>query len=146
MKLKYLFIAIVGLIVCSCSSVKHTSTALGVDTRVVSFTVADLDVQPTKVSKTYSWNYNPFRRISINTIKTNTTALLLQENDADILVEPQYIIEKRGFLRGGSVTVIGFPASYKDFHKMNETEAIIMKAVGEFKAKDKDKPKRWLLF
>lgn len=144
MRTKHLVLAAVGLALCSCSSIKHTSSTAAVETKVVNFTVADVEVQPAKISKTTSWSYNPFRRISVETVKTNTTALMLQEAGADVLLEPEYIVEKRGFLRGGSVTVIGFPASYSNFHKMTQEEAQVFKVAND-NAPKKEK-KRFFFF
>ncbi|MDE5685470.1 MAG: hypothetical protein K2I26_02815 [Paramuribaculum sp.] len=139
---------IIGLGAClfmltSCSSVRHTSTTAPVETRVVNFTVADMEVNKTKAEKTYSWNYNPLKRVSISTVKTNTEAELLKECGGDVLVEPQYIVKRRGFLRGGSVTVIGFPAKYTNFRKMSPAEAELIKVADHKKKKTK---KRWFIF
>ena len=146
MKIKLLCMAVVTMLMCSCSSVRHTSSTYGVDTKIVNYTVADMDVQPVKVSKTYSWSYNPFKRVSIERVKTNVTAQLLNEAGGDVLVEPQYIVEKRGWLRGGSVTVIGFPAKYKNFHKMTESEAAIMRDALQSDKPAKKPHKRWIFF
>ena len=140
----FLFLTLIAFLA-SCSSVRHTATAVPVDTHVVSFTVADVNVKPEKISQTTSWSFNPFQRVSIETIKDNTTARMLQDANADVLVEPEYIIEKRGFLRGGSVTVIGFPASYSNFHKMTPEEAELFKAINTKKPKNEHK-KRFLFF
>lgn len=134
-----------ALALCSCSTVRHTSTTAEVDTRVVAFTVADLNVKPSKVSATQSWSFNPFKRVDVGLVKTNTTARLVNENHADVLVEPQYIVEQRGFLRGGSVTVTGFPATFSNFHKMTAEEAAIYNAV-KSAVKEPEKRKRFLLF
>lgn len=120
---------IVLALVSSCTSIRQTSTTTSVETKVSSFTVADVEVSPQKVIKTYSWSFNPFKKTSINTIKSNVTAELLNNANADVLVEPQYIIEERGLFRGGSVTVIGFPATYKNFHKMTPEESVIFNNV-----------------
>lgn len=134
------------LLLSSCTTVKHTSTVVPVESKIVSFTVADLEVSPKKVSKTYSWNWKPFGSPSIDLVKSNTEAELLKEAGADVLVEPEYIIEKRGCLRGGSVTVIGFPATYKNFHKMTKEELEVVKNLGpDVKVKHKGK-KRFILF
>lgn len=129
----------------SCSTIKHTAQYAPVEATIKSFTVADAEVSKQKVSKTSSWSFNPFVRVDIETVKTNTTAKLLQEVGADVLIEPQYIIEKRGFMRGGSVTVIGFPAKYTDFHKMTPEEAEIVKNATPAKCDGQGK-KRFRLF
>lgn len=130
-------------ILASCSSIRHTSDTANVQTTVATFAVADLQVAPQKVSKTTSWSYNPFKRVSVGLLKENTEAALVNENNADILIEPQYIVEKRGFLRGGSVTVTGFPAKFENFHKMTPQEAEILRSVP---APEKKAKKRFFIF
>lgn len=119
----------VTLVLSSCTTIKHTSSTATVENSVVALVMADMDVQPTKISKTMTWDYNPFKRVDINILKSNTTAQMLKEAGADALVEPEYVIEKRGFMRGGSLTITGFPAKYKNFHKMTSEEAEIIKAL-----------------
>lgn len=136
---------IAALALSSCSTIRHTSSTADVDTRVVSFTVADVNVRPEKVSATQSWSFNPFKRVDVSLMKTNTTARLVNENNADVLVEPQYIIEQRGFLRGGSVTVTGFPATYSNFHKMTPEEAQIYHEV-QSATKAPEKHKKFIFF
>lgn len=147
MKSKVMLFLMAGAFMASCSSVRHTATAVPVDSRVVSFTVADVKVSPEKISQTTSWSFNPFKRVSVEIVKDNTTARMLQDANADVLVEPEYIIEQRGFLRGGSVTVIGFPATYSNFHKMTPEEAELFKAVNPKPCnKNEEHKKRFLLF
>lgn len=146
MKLSHIMLLGCGvLMMASCSSVKHTADVAPVANRVVSYTVADLEVNAAKSSMTYSWSYNPFRPISISTIKENTEAKMLEEAGADVLLEPQYIVNKRGFLRGGSVTVIGYPARYRNFHKMTPAEAELFHKVESAK-KEHKAHKRWFIF
>jgi len=144
MRAKYLLTLVAGLALCSCSSIKHTAAVAPVETKVVNFTVADVDVRTERITKTTSWNYNPFCPVSIETIKTNTTAEMLREVGADVLMEPQYIVKKRGFLRGGSVTVTGFPATYSNFHKMTPEEAKVFNAANV--KKTVEKKKKFLFF
>ncbi|MCM1022143.1 MAG: hypothetical protein NC343_07655 [Muribaculum sp.] len=145
MKLQTILMSgLLAVVACSCSTVRHTASYTDVTNKVVSFTVADLEVQKEKASKTYSWSYDPFRRVSIANVKENVTAEILEEKNADVLLEPQYIVHKRGFLRGGSVTVIGIPAKYTDFHKMTAEEAAIVRDA--LKNDGKKAKKRWFLF
>lgn len=127
MKLSHFLMIVFACMITSCSSIKNTADVTPVVNSIVNFTVADMTVQPTRVSKTYSWSYNPFRHVSISTIKSNLEAELLNEAGADVLVEPQYIVKKGGLFRGGSVTVIGYPAKYSNFHKMTPEEAEVVK-------------------
>lgn len=140
----FLFLALIAFMA-SCSSVRHTATSVPVDTRVVSFAVADINIKPQKISQTTSWSYNPFKKVSIETIKDNTTARMLQDANADVLIEPEYIIERRGLLRGGSVTVIGFPATYSNFHNMTPAEAELLKTLN-LKKPQKEHKKKFLIF
>lgn len=146
MNVRISIIAIAALALSSCSSIRHTSTTVDVETKVINFTVADMNVKPEKVTATTNWDFNPFKRVDVGEIKTNTTARLVNENNADVLVEPQYIIERRGFLRGGSVTVTGFPATYTNFHKMTDSEAAIITAASEATKKETKKQKKWIIF
>lgn len=147
MKAKHFLLIVASCIaLCSCSSVRHTSTSANVDTRVYSFTVADVNVQPQKVSATTSWSFNPFKRVNIELIKQNTTAKLIQDAKADVLVEPEYIIYQGGFLRGGYVTVFGFPATYTNFHKMTPEEAEIVKTINPADCNNKPKPRKRFFF
>lgn len=112
----------------SCSTVSHTASTQAVDTRISSMTVADLKVDTTKITKTVNWNWTPLRSVSMSETKTNATGELLIEQKADVLVEPQYIVKRRGIFRGGSVTVTGYPASYHNFRPMTKEDAEMIAA------------------
>ena len=119
----------------SCSTITHTAQSAGVDPALYNLTVADMDVSKQRVQHTVEWKWTPFKSVSLSNEKTNATAELLQQSNADVLVEPQYLVKKRGIFRGGSVTVSGYPATYKNFHPMTEAEAnIIATAEGRCKA------------
>lgn len=143
MKKWYIGVLCSCALMCSCSTIKRTAQIAEVTPTVVSMTVADMDVSLDKISKTNSWSYNMFRKVSVEEIKRNTTAEMLSEAEADVLIEPQYIVRKGGFMRGGSVTVIGFPAKFTDFHKMTAEEAEIFKNAQEGK-KPKEKRRKFL--
>lgn len=128
MRLKIALIALVAILASSCSSIKNTASTQGVASTVETHpTVTDLEVSTQKVSKTVSWGIPFFNKISLNTRKTNLVAELVNENNADILVEPQYIVEK-GFLGSGKLTVIGYPAKFKDFRKATPSDIEAIKA------------------
>lgn len=55
--------------------------------------------------------------------KKKAEAKLLEESKADVVVQPQYTITRRGIFRGGSVTVTGYPATYKNFRPMTKDDA-----------------------
>lgn len=114
------------LALCSCSTITHTSEYDHVDTRIVSLTVADMNVHPERIEHTSGWKWKPFNSVSVSREKENATGELLKQVGADVLVEPQYIVKRRGLFRGGSVTVSGYPATYNNFRPMTESDAIII--------------------
>ena len=109
--------------VSSCSSLSHTAQTADVDSRVYNLTVADMDVSENRATKTTEWKWTPLSSVSLSAQKENATAELLREHDADVLVEPQYTIKRRGLFRGGSVTVTGYPAKYANFRRMSKEDA-----------------------
>ena len=136
------------LLTASCTSVKHTATTVPVETQIVSFTVADLDVAPQKVSKSVNWDYKLFCRPNLSELKQNAEAALLDEVGGDVLVEPEYIIERRGCMRGGTVTVVGYPAKFQNFHTPSPAEAAMMNGANAVQGKHVKvkKNKRFLVF
>lgn len=144
-KIFYLFFAAALFFTTSCTTVKHTSQTVDVQTSIVSLTVVDLDVAPQKATKTLSWNYQLFCPVSVEDMKDKVKAQLIQETGADALVEPEFVVEKRGWMRGGSVTVTGYPARFRDFHSVTPEEAVMLQAApgGPFgKAAKKQKHKK----
>ena len=120
---KFLLVAAAAIALTSCTTVSHTAHTEDVETQVYNLTVADMDVSKDKVSKTTSWNWTPLSTVSVEAQKEKATAELLQEKKADVLVEPQYIVKRRGLFRGGEVTVTGYPATYRNFRTMTKDDA-----------------------
>lgn len=110
----------------SCTTIKHTSTVAEIDTRIYNLTVAELDVKKDKAEATANWNWTPFSTFNLKEAKDNVTAEVLKASGGDVLVEPQFEVKRRGFLRGGSITVTGYPATYKNFHNMTPDEAKVI--------------------
>ena len=108
----------------SCTTISNTAYTATPEVMVVNMTVADIEVAPQQVSATTSWNWNPFR--TINSYKKNAEAQVLKQTGSDILIEPVYEIHKRGFLRGGSLTVTGHPGRFVNFRSMTEKDADII--------------------
>lgn len=120
---KILAAGIAALALSSCSTITHTSQTAAVDTQIYNMTVADLNVAAKKDSVTVDWKWNPLSTVSLKAQKETATHTLLGNNGADVLVEPQYIVNRRGIFRGGSVTVTGYPATYSDFRTMTSEDA-----------------------
>lgn len=152
MKAKYLIILLFAGLLSSCSTIRKTSDSVAVMTPVSTYpTVADLRIAPERVSKTITWKWNPFATTSLSTKKANTTAELIQEAGADVLIEPEYI-EQTSWLDilGGSLTVSGYPATFENFRKATAEDLEALKIVeshkGQCQGKDKNKKKRFLIF
>lgn len=110
----------------SCSTITHTAATADVETRLYNLTVADLEVKEEKASATEEWQWTPFTAFNLTEAKNNAAAKLLEQNGGDVLLEPNFTVTRRGFMRGGSVTVTGFPAKYTNFHAMSREEAEIL--------------------
>lgn len=127
---KHLFfcaLAIAAASLTSCTTVKLTSQTADVTTAVVQYpTVTDLDVMP-KASATTSWKLNIFKRMSLNTRKSNLVAHLLNEKGADVLLEEQFILEDHG-LGNYTLTVTGYPARFTGFRKATEADLEALRA------------------
>ena len=120
---KILAAGIAALALSSCSTITHTSQTAAVDTQVYNLTVADMKVAAKKDSVTVDWKWNPLSTISLSAQKETATHTLLGKSDADVLVEPEYIVKRRGLFRGGSVTVTGYPATHSNFRAMTAEDA-----------------------
>lgn len=117
MKIKLLAIILLVGSLYSCSSIQKTSTVARVETSVLQYpTVTDLTVSPEKVEKSETWEFHWFEGQSDKVRKENLMADLLKETGADVLLEPNFKVEKH-FLGPTKITVTGYPAKFKDFRK-----------------------------
>lgn len=124
---KALTILTIAISIASCNSSKlttNTSKTLniygsGVIQKPV---IVDLDVRQTKV------NGSATRRegSNIEAIKAEAVSIAVKNAQADVLVEPTYTI----FTERGSttVTVTGFPATYKNFRDITLEDVPLIKA------------------
>ena len=105
--------------------------------------VADLNVRPAKVS--YSMN-DKRQSLTMRQLKEAAIAGALQEQKADVLVEPTFSIDsKRGV---NTVIVTGWPADYTRFRSMDTTDIRLVEAGSLYKAQtstslaDVEKPRK----
>lgn len=122
-RLLFLFCTSVFLI--SCSSVSKFSTAKTIDitpTIIQKPTVADMQVNETKVTGTFT---GKIKTTPLETIKSEAVASALKSVNADILVEPRFDTTINGSQT--TVTVSGFPATFKNFRAMKEEDIPLMK-------------------
>lgn len=108
--------AIIAVGACSCSSVRHTSTTVPVQTEVTSVSTADLKVSQQKISYTLKPS-KAVRRCGTKAVISTAVAEALKANgNADVLVGMQYEIKKTKNFFGVNnikyVTVTGYPATY----------------------------------
>lgn len=132
-KIKVLAIAMMVMMgATSCSTFTKTSTTAAVETSAYALTVADVDVKTTRVSRTASWDCNPFSKMTIEGRKSELVAAVVAEENCDILIDPEYSVKKTFLgLGGGSVTVTGYPAKFTNFHKPTPQELEAIKTVKE---------------
>ncbi len=115
-------ITVVGL--ASCSSIRHTSTVVDINTPVASFNQAKLNVSPTKIEYKYIPTSAVKRCGEKNVISTAVAEALKANGNADVLVSFQYEMKKKKNLFGKTsikyVTVKGYPATYSDFETVTK--------------------------
>lgn len=116
-KLTFTVVAIAAMLCAGgCSSIHKTATELAVSTEIVSYNEADLEVSPNKVTYFYKPSKSEKRGGNKNAISCAVAEALKANGNADVMVAPQYIVKKkRGKVK--EVTVTGYPATYKNFHK-----------------------------
>ena len=132
MKLKILPLVFFSLSIFSCKTVK-TGTAKSIDilgTGVIHTPViVDLDVNQQKISKTIILK----NMVSLENAKSEIIRELLNENNADLLVEPKFISKTKNGKT--EVTVTGWLAFYKNFRSLEEKDIDLLKV--KFEENDK---------
>ncbi len=111
--------ACAAISITSCQTVQQTADTVGIDAKVVQVpTVADLDVQPQRVTSTQTWRWRFLNvdQLSLGQRKLNLIYDMVNEAKADVLVEPQVRFTKK-FFGERSLTISGYLASYKNFRK-----------------------------
>lgn len=128
MKKLFFYASVLTLLFTSCSTAGLVKTASTLKTKadVQSLTIADLDVEPERVTYTMVPDDDIARGGEENARRAAEAKLLAQYNNADVLVDAQFIVTKEsGSLfkspKITSVTVSGHPAHYKNFHSVPET-------------------------
>lgn len=131
--------ALCGLLsVTSCSTLrKSSSTAFPIESSVQQYpTVVDLEVKAGKINKQVEWGFVPFNlgQPSLENRKQNLLADAIQEQEADILLEPQIVYTKIPFGKR-TLTVTGYPATFKNFRKATPEDLEALKAVSPLAGK-----------
>lgn len=120
----FLFVFAVAMM-SSCQSLLETARTEKVATNLANATVADLDVYPERVEASIPNVSAELRRGGEENVKRAVEVKALKENGrGDLLVEPQYVVEKKRGLfstRITSISVSGRPASFKNFRSLNDS-------------------------
>ena len=119
---KILLFVVAMFVMSSCSTVYKTASTRDVSAPIVSAAYADLEVSNSKISYTL----RPSPKISRGGVQNCINVAIneaLKENGGDVLIETQNaIVSTRLFGLGKvkSVTVTGYPATYKNFRKVDQ--------------------------
>lgn len=111
----------------SCGSMKsttNTSKTLGIygSGVIQKPVIVELDVKQTKVTATTVGKLGS----NIDVLKAEAVSQAIKAAGADVLVEPTYnIVSQRGT---STVTVTGFPATYKNFRDITPEDVPLIKA------------------
>lgn len=133
---KFFILTCMVLALSSCSTIKKTSTVAEVATSISLYpVVAEGDVKA-KVTETVTWDWNPFKHDKFNLKKGNLVAETLQKYDADVLLEPQFIVTKQSFGKR-SITVSGFPVKYNSFRQATASDLKAIEAVNTYNKTEK---------
>ena len=131
-KLNVILGASLLLMATSCNVQMATSTSMPIDASITSRSTADLIVSQEKVSTKY-FPTKQERKMGLGFIQQNAAAELLEKNgNADVLVNPQYVIEKKFYLLRSkilSVKVTGYPAFFKNIKPAEPQKTIVNQVV-----------------
>ena len=103
------------------NSLYSANNVVNVTTSITAVSAAELEISSEKVSKTVTWTLNFLSPTDLEQRKHNLIQEVCKENGADVLVDPQFTYSKR-LLGGGKLTVTGYPAKYKNFRSLTDTE------------------------
>lgn len=120
---KYLFFAAVAFIAASCTTTTKTSRAEGLPYAMYNASVADLEVG-SRITYTMTPSKPVRRGGDGNVKKAAIQEILAQNGNADLLVEPMFVVSKvNGLFRHKitSITVSGRPAKYRNFRSLNDS-------------------------
>lgn len=117
----------ITLCITSCKSLKSTTNTAktlniygsGVIQKPV---IVELDVKQTKVTATATAKMGS----AIEALKAEAVSIAIKNAGADVLVEPSYTVVSNS--RTSTVTVTGFPATYKNFRDIKLEDVPLIKA------------------
>lgn len=107
------------------------SNIVNVETTITAVSTADLEIADERACKSTTWTMNFLTGNTLEQRKANLIIELCREVGADVLVDPQFTFTKRMF-GGGKLTVSGYPAKYKNFRTMTDSEIDAFIATPEY--------------
>ena len=121
---KLLLLLGVALFTASCTTTIKTAKTADTSAQLLSATVADLEVSKERITYTMVPSKAILRGGEANVKQAAEQEALLKYGNADVLVDAEYTISKTSFLIFGSkissITVTGRPATYKNFHSLDD--------------------------
>lgn len=132
MKKSLFLAATLALTLTSCHTVTQTASQRNVNTPIVGFNYAELDVSTEKVSYTL----RPSKEVRAGGEQNCVNVAIhqaLKGTDGDVLVETQEaIVTRKGLLKKKitSVTVTGYPAKYVNFESASKDELLELTKAG----------------
>ena len=121
---KLLLIAAITLMAVSCTTTLKTARTENVPYSMFNATVADLEVAPERISYTLRPSLELQKGGLANCKEAAIMEALEAYGDADLLLEPQFVISTTKTLltsRIASITVTGRPAKYVNFRSLNDS-------------------------
>ena len=124
MKKTFSLLMLLALFLTSCQTHLKTARTAETEASLRSVAVADLEVADERITYTLVPN-DDIRRGGLDNVKQAAEQeALTKHGNADILLDPQYVITKKRSLFGSkvtSVTVSGRPAFYRNFRSLNDS-------------------------
>lgn len=125
----YFVCLVAAVVVTSCSTSKVVSTARILDP-ITNPIYADLDIKAQKVTGVFNYECKKNAPINEKEMRANAVYSALKESNADVLVAPMYQINTK--IMGKkyvTVTVTGYPATYKNFRPIDPVEFASLETV-----------------
>ncbi len=122
-KIALFCVAVLAMV--SCTTITKTAKTADMPASFYQATAADLEVAPERITYTMTPSAEVRRGGLDNVKRAAMQEALIKNGNADILVEPEFVIsrQKRFILPPviTSVTVSGRPAKYKGFRSLNDS-------------------------
>ena len=119
---KFLFLAAIAMMAVSCTTTTKTARTESIPYSMYNANVADLEVGA-RITYTMTPSKSIRRGGDDNVKKAAIQEALVQNGNADLLVEPQFVISSKkglGSRKITSITVTGRPAKYKNFRSLDD--------------------------